>query len=324
MKVPVKDFVNTFKDIYYPKPWPYLLGQSGKTMPRKSDCVGAVMYAIDKLGAPRYAIHGSNYAARQRVSGKGLISIRNASDLSYGQLVFKHRAPNHPRYNLPARYKPGGQYHKGDLNDYYHVGVVVRTVAQGGLQIIHSTGPESKLDTKLGSNPGWTYAAYEKYVDYESTVNKIKDPEFPDVPFVPQHPNKEAYMKATVSTPDKLTLNIREDKSSKAKILGRIPHGQQIEVIDKGATWSTVNLGGKPAYVMSKFLVFEDTPDVPPSPIDPNQPITPDIGNTLPSYLYPQDDIADNLSPANVQHYLNQAEEALVYLRRYFNALIKQ
>lgn len=94
-------------------------------------------------------------------------NVKSASALQTGDIVFKAYAPGESGYNLPKRYKPGGAYYNGDLNDYYHVGVVTRT---SPLQITHMTTPTVKVDTKIGK---WQYYGKLTYLKTTEDIRKF-------------------------------------------------------------------------------------------------------------------------------------------------------
>ena len=66
-------------------------------------------------------------------------------------MVLKACSPSASGYALPARYKKGGAYYTGDLNDYYHAGLVYK---KNPLQIRHMS-TKMTIDTKIGK---WNYA----------------------------------------------------------------------------------------------------------------------------------------------------------------------
>ena len=49
-------------------------------------------------------------------------------------------------------------------------------------------------------------------------------------------------------------LNLRQNASLDAKVLGQYPTGTWIEVVEKGNTWSKVKVDGKNGYMMTKYL----------------------------------------------------------------------
>lgn len=81
-------------------------------------------------------------------------------------MVLKAYEPGAKRYNLPARYKPGGGHHNGDLRDYYHIGIV-KSVRP--LRILHMTSPAAKTDTSLGK---WAYHGQLKRITYDEKKGK--------------------------------------------------------------------------------------------------------------------------------------------------------
>ena len=49
-------------------------------------------------------------------------------------------------------------------------------------------------------------------------------------------------------------LNLRQEPSIASKVLGQFPTGTLVEIIQPGADWHQVEVGGKTGYMMSKFL----------------------------------------------------------------------
>ena len=49
-------------------------------------------------------------------------------------------------------------------------------------------------------------------------------------------------------------LNLRETPSLSAKVLGQFPTGTLVEIVEAGAEWHKVEVGGKEGYMMAKFL----------------------------------------------------------------------
>lgn len=50
------------------------------------------------------------------------------------------------------------------------------------------------------------------------------------------------------------SLNLREEASLESKVLGQYPNGTWMIVLEKGETWSKVQVGQKTGFVMSKYL----------------------------------------------------------------------
>lgn len=129
----------------------YRLG--GKAEDGTCDCIGLIIGALDRCGVRWPGIHGSNWAARNAMTG--LKPVSGAGELAVGNLVYKAKSPGQAGYRLPDRYAAGP-----DLNDYYHVGVV-RSISP--LRIIHCTSPGGvKTDTRLDR---WAYAGALRLTD---------------------------------------------------------------------------------------------------------------------------------------------------------------
>ena len=151
--ISLNEFLATVEEIAAENP-SYRKGGSG--FDGSCDCIGLIIGALQRCGGKWTGIHGSNWAARNAVSG--LTRIGSNADLEAGELVFKAKEPGAKGYDLPSRYK-GDK----DQNDYYHVGVVLSVYP---LRIRHMTTPAAKIDTKLGawSHHGWcSFAEREKW-----------------------------------------------------------------------------------------------------------------------------------------------------------------
>lgn len=76
-----------------------------------------------------------------------------------------------------------------------------------------------------------------------------------------------------VKTNDYGALNMREDATTKAKIITQIPYGTKIELLDffVGSTWAYCNYKGHYGYVMTRYLSF-DKPHPVPGPVPTPKP----------------------------------------------------
>lgn len=61
---------------------------------------------------------------------------------------------------------------------------------------------------------------------------------------------------ATVKTANKGPLNARKSDNANSGIAFRIPHGEQVEIIEKGDQWCKIKYKGNTAYVKTTFLAF--------------------------------------------------------------------
>lgn len=131
----------------------------------KEDCQAFVEATLQSAGGGRHDWSGSNHMFRSACSLTSAIT----TEPEVGALLFKARAPGEAKYNLPARYKKGGDRYNGDLNDYYHVGIYL-----GNGMVAHSTTASgidgTRVDTSLSS---WGYYGLCWYVDYGRTVSAV-------------------------------------------------------------------------------------------------------------------------------------------------------
>lgn len=203
----------------------YKLGHDGSD--GYCDCIGLIIGAIRRAGGQWRGIHGSNYAARSEITR--LSRIGSASELAPGEAVFKACEPGTGGYNLPDRYDPGGQGYNGDLNDYYHVGVVVSV---DPLRIRHMTTPKPKMDTKLGK---WSHHGRLKKIDYSGGGGKVDK-------VIISGGNPEA------------PVNMRKAPSTGSAIVAKIPQGSEAELISSSGAWSEIRCSGQSGYVMASFV----------------------------------------------------------------------
>lgn len=203
------------------------------------DCIGMIIGAWRLAGNIWNWTHGSNFTARNLVTGLG-----KNQELHLGDLVFKGHQPGESGYNLPDHYKKGT-----DQTDYYHVGVVTSI---SPLTITHCTSGSKcrvwngkewinlknggiKWDNERGT---WKYSAQFKFLETGSDVMK-------DIMYV--------------TSSNGYPVNMREGPSTSAAIKARIPVGSQVNVIGQNDNgWTYVSYGAKKGYIMSSFLESKD------------------------------------------------------------------
>lgn len=211
----------------------YKLGQSGKN--GESDCIGFPIGAMELEGQKWGGTHGCNYAVRYRM--KNFHPVTKASQLKLGEFVFKVRKPGEAKYALPDKYKTSG-----DLNDYYHVGIVTSV---NPLTISHCSTGGMHYDHSLGK---WAYAGECSLVDYSM------DPSHDEAT-----PGETSELgKMVVDVPDDTSVNVRRSASVSADVLTRLPEGTAVEVTSVSGSWSHVNYSYDQTgegYIMSRFLV---------------------------------------------------------------------
>lgn len=203
------------------------------------DCSGAFVRAYKACGLSIY--HGSNRIAREYVA-----ALLPPSEAKPGMAAFKARKPGSSNYQLPSEYLPGGKYYDGDLNDYYHIGLV----DSDPQYVINAQSTQTGVvRSRLSAN--WCAVGCLKAVDYSA--------------------QEEDGMGETMTVnTDKVNMRTAPDISA-----------PRVEYLNKGDTvtlviacengWDYVTHGHKSGYVMSQFL----------DPVNPAQPPADDITSWL-------------------------------------------
>ena len=208
----------------------YVKGQDGRN--GTSDCVGLIIGGLRLAGVTYTGIHGSNYFAREWTDN--LREVTSETQLRVGDVVYKAYVPGEAKYTLYDRYKKGGKYYNGDLNDYYHIGEVK---SLDPLIIQHCSGGGMHYDKKLGN---WRYAGEVKGVTGYSGEN---------VPVV--EPPKTGT--AIVDVPNDGTVNVREKPSTGSVISARLREGEKVTILEDDGTWCRVEYT-RTGYIMTRFL----------------------------------------------------------------------
>lgn len=193
------------------------------------DCIGLIIGAIRRAGGEWKGLHGSNYAARNEMVS--LEEIGSLNQLAVGEAVYKVRKPGDEKYDLPKSYRK-------DLNDYYHVGVVVSV---NPLRIRHVTYPGgAATDTKIGK---WKYHGKLKKIDYAASGGKTGG-------------GGGSRMEETYQAKVKGgTLRMREHPMDGAEVLARIPDTTELTVRNYSDEWAATFYKGNSGYVKREFLV---------------------------------------------------------------------
>ncbi len=201
------------------------------------DCIGLIIGAIRRMGLKWTGIHGSNWAARKEFVK--LEKINDVSDLELGDVVLKARAKGAIGWDLPSRYRQGGKYYNGDLNDYYHAGVVTKV---NPLNITHMSS-KMTVDTKLGK---WNF--HGKLSILEKAAGGVTPAQDP----VQGDPGTGT--RAVVVAESGRTVNLRRAPSLRGALMERVPLGTTVDIIAPGEEWATIKSGNHTGYMMAKFL----------------------------------------------------------------------
>ena len=205
------------------------------------DCIGLIIGAIRRMGLKWTGIHGSNWAARKEVVN--LQPIKDISQLQPGDIVLKAVAKGKSGWDLPKRYQQGGQYYNGDLNDYFHAGVVYST---NPFQIRHMSS-KMTIDTKINTFHPWNYFGKSRQL-VQASGGVVP------TPTPSPSPTPSTGSQAVIVADSGGTVNLRQGPSTKKRIMVRVPLGKTVDVIAPGETWCQVKYNGFTGYMMAKFV----------------------------------------------------------------------
>lgn len=227
-KIPVNGLIDQFEKMTAEN-WPYK--SPGSNDRNGIDCSGAFVYAYKQYGKSIY--HGSNRIARTEVGE--LLPISYAKP---GMAAFKHREPGADYYALPDGYKPGGKYYNGDLNDYYHIGLVGRNG-----KILNARNEKDGFVASPVSQ-GWSHVAYLNQVDYENTESE--EPEMADT--------------AIVRASSGSTVKMRGKPDTGYNLYWDVPVGSTVTVLARNEPegWSRLSWNGRVGYMLNSFLDFNE------------------------------------------------------------------
>lgn len=214
----------------------------------KVSCAGAFVYAYKQHGIS--ISHGSNYMARNEV--EALIPI-NVANIMPGMAAFKLRAPSDAKYDLPDKYRKGGASYNGDLNDYYHVGLVDTDTSQVLNAQSSSTGFVSSSISK-----GWSHVAYLKQVNYGTEEQAST----PSIGVSGTLQTETVSSVAYVYAANGLPVKMRDKPSESCRLWTELPVGTKVTIRGKDSGgWTPVRWNAKDGYIMTKFLVAGEIDD---------------------------------------------------------------
>lgn len=227
-KIPVRDLIADFR-LMQRENWSY----GAETRRGNVDCSGAFVWSYTQQG--HYIYHGSNRMARVEI--ERLIPIEKAVIVP-GMAAFKHRKPGENYYSLPSAYQPGGREYNGDLNDYYHVGLVDKDTSR----VLNAKGEA----TGFVSSPitqKWTHVGYLKQVDYGNTKENTPMSEMTT---------------ATVWAEKGSTVNLRSKPDG--DLVERVPVGATVTVSGHQDGWSRIAYNSLTGWMQDKYLSVGGNP----------------------------------------------------------------
>lgn len=236
MKITTKDIISQFQTMYR-EHWQYEWGKHEKGV---VDCSGAFTYSFQQYGLK--CPNGSNAIARHYIVG-AILPICQAVP---GMAAFKSKAYGEEDYNLPDKYKIGGSDYDGNLNDFYHIGLV----DEDPHFVLNAKGTKQGFcRDKLTSDNGWDFVAYLKNVDYGEGE---------------QMPVELKGDWAKVVRPEGTTGNtvrMRKGHSTTADTIEKIPFGTQVMVTQDIGQWCEIQYNGETGWMMSNYLEYINQDD---------------------------------------------------------------
>lgn len=151
-------------------------------------------------------------------------------------------------------------YHDGKGNAS-HIGL--KTGRGDGA--IHSSATRecvatSKFQDKTIRNGGWNMVGLWNRLSYGKTVDwLLEHMGIGSVPAEEDQKEEERTMKVTVSGPDGKSVKLRNTPSKSEKLYWDIPDGTEAELLKSGETWSKIKANGRTGWMMTEFLVADDS-----------------------------------------------------------------
>lgn len=227
--VSVRDIISDFQ-LMYREDWKY--DWSGHTKGLVG-CAGAFTYSFGKYGIS--CPNGSNAITRNFCLG-GVGGLKPISQAVPGMAAVKWHPPDSKDYALPDKYKYGHSAYNGDLNDYYHIGLV----DEDPRFVLNAQGYKNNFErNKIDS---WGFVFYLKQVDY----------------------NGGEQMQATVVLPKGAsgkTVNMRKTSNLTADLVDRVPAGSVVEVVKDLGQWCQIRWQGKDGFMLSNYIEYEGQAD---------------------------------------------------------------
>lgn len=227
-KIPVNDIIADFRRMYE-EHWKYTWGHAATG---DVECSGAYVWSYRRHGQSIY--HGSNAIARRYV-----IELRPVSEAKPGMAAFKFKKPGANGYSLPAAYQKGGASYNGDLNDYYHIGLVDET----GKAVYNAQNPDAGFGKSAVTK--WGAVAYLKAVEYPHQVDPTPAPD-PD--------GKQTMTIMYVTAKSGSTVRVREKPDKTAKVLTELKLGTEVKAGPEISGWREIIWSDSGGYMMAEFL----------------------------------------------------------------------
>ena len=215
------------------------------------DCSGAFHFAYEQLGG--YMPHGSNAMARKyTINLMTIAEAKKTIGIKPKMVAYKIRKPNEKYYDLPKKYCVGGSEYNGDLNDYYHVGLI----GEDG-KVLNAKSTKAGF-VKSDLSEGWTHVGYLADTIYDGGIPSVPT----SVPSEPKQDDSEKkeetpmrmYVSDKNAQKNTSSVNVRQSPSTSATIITKLPFGTVVEQTSTQSGWSRIECSQAKGWMMSKFL----------------------------------------------------------------------
>lgn len=187
------------------------------------DCINLIKKVIRTApgGVPGYTTAGTNALWK---------SFRSAS--KYRDLLQQQDSIENPEAGMIA--------FKADGADFHHAGIVTDVGT-----VIHSSstqGGRGVVETPLTAREGWTHLAVHRYIetaDAEEEEETMSD---------------TVLFKAEVRVQAGSYLSLREEQSTKAMLIEKMPKGAIVEVLETTEEWWRVRFKGEIGWAAEEYL----------------------------------------------------------------------
>jgi hypothetical protein len=149
------------------------------------------------------------------------------------------------------------KFRKDGIGDLTHMGIKTGR-GDGAIHSSHSKGGvvTSKFKDKTIPNGGWNRVGlYDKF-DYGKSINWFL--EHAGIGEPPAEKEGKP-MQAVTYSEDGGYINLRAKTNTKSDRLAKIQPGQKVEVLGTNGEWTKVRWGGLTGWIMSEFLVADDS-----------------------------------------------------------------
>jgi len=202
---------------------------------RVADCSGAFVYVYRQHGLSLY--HGSNRIAREYVA-----ALLPPDQARPGMAAFKAYKPGDRYYALPGEYKKGGKHYNGDLNDYYHIGLV----DDDPQYVINAASTKSGVKrSKLAD--GWCAVGQLNEVDYGGGEQPVTD----------------TGNRMRVTAANGKPVNLRQGPGVTYPRICEVPVGAEVTRVSGSGEWQYIQYGKRQGWMMGEYL--EEAPEPLPS-----------------------------------------------------------